>query len=139
MRYLNLTFWNKEVNKKNFCFEHFSGMKKDELLMWAKFQNELFWGTRKKWTFRMKKNEKKNEKVHFFFIFFVVFSFFFILQIWSDMKVHSRNWLNMKVHFFPLLKFWSAGRFTLFDSLLFDFFWQFWKIRNRFFYYSFCF
>ena len=63
----------------------------------------FFWDQKKKELSEWTKNEKKTNKF-IFFIFFRFFSFFSILQIWSDMKVHSRNWLNMKVHFFP---FWN--------------------------------
>ena len=124
--------------KTNFCFEHFSGMKKNELLMWAKFQNELFWGTRKKWTFRMKKMKKQKTK-KFIFSFFRFFSFLFHS---ANLVWHESSFQKLAQHessFFPVLKFWSAGRFTLFDSLLFDFFCNFEKSEIVFYYYSFCF
>ena len=98
--------------------------------MWAKFPNELFWGTRKnelsEW-----KNEKKQRKRSFFYFFSVFFFHFFHSAnlVWHESSFQKLA--QNESSFFPPRKFWSAGRFTLFDSLLFNFFWQFWKIRKK--------
>ena len=96
--------------------------------MGTKFQNKFFRGTRKN---ELSEGNEITKKIIFFFIF-SFFTFFLILQIWSDMKVHSRNSLNMKVHFFPFWHFDQQDG-SLCSILFSDFFWQFWKIRKRFF------
>ena len=111
-----MNFWCGQ----NFRMNFFGGPEKNELSEW--------------------KNEKKTTKKIFFFIFifFVFFHFFHSAnQVWHESPFQKLA--QNESSFFHPRKFWSAGRFTLFDSLLFIFFWQFWKIRNRFLNYSFVF